>query len=133
MVFESALKTKARKKGTRSKGIKEIRAVTTDTGEHKTVKYVEPERKPTKGNVKGSQQAKRKNKKDLSNEQPKSNANMKAQMDAMMSEIAAMNATIRSLAVGAHGQGRNWQAVNAPNAKPRAGESQFRERLICFQ
>ena len=54
-----------------------------------------------------------------------------------MSEMAAMNATIRSLAVGANSepksQGRNWQAVNAPNAKPRAGESQFRERVICFQ
>ena len=62
---------------------------------------------------------------------------MKARMDAVISEMAAMNATIRSLAVGANsvpnGQGRNWQAVNAPNAKPKAGESQFRERIICFQ
>ena len=137
VVFESALKTEARKKGTRAKDTKEIRAVTMDTGEDKTVKYVESERKQTKGNFKGSQQAKWKNKKDLSSEQPRSNANMEVRMDAMMSKMAAMNATIRSLAVGANSvpssQGRNWLAMGAPNAKPRAGESQFRERVVCFQ
>ena len=66
-MFESALKTEARKKGTRAKDIKEIRAVMMNTGEDKTAKYVKPERKSTTGNVKGSQQAKWKNK-DFSNE-----------------------------------------------------------------
>ena len=51
VVFESALKIETRKKGTRAKNIKEIQAVTMNTGEDKTVKYVEPERKSTKGNV----------------------------------------------------------------------------------
>ena len=101
VVFESALKTEARKKGTRAKDIKEIRAIKMDTGEDKTVKYIEPERKSTKGIVKGSQQAKWKHKKNLSNEQSKSNTDMEARMDAMTSEMAAMNVTIRSLAVGA--------------------------------
>ena len=45
VVFESVLKTEARKKGTRAKDVKEIRAVTMDTGENKIVKYIEPERK----------------------------------------------------------------------------------------
>ena len=58
VVFECALKTEARKKGTCAKDIKEIRSVTMDTGEDKTVKYVEPKRKQTKENVKGSQQTK---------------------------------------------------------------------------
>ena len=61
---------------------------------------------------------------------------MEARTDAMMSEMVAINATIRSLAVGTNSvpnsQGWNWQAVNALNTKPRAGESQFRERVICF-
>ena len=58
VVFECALKTEARKKDTCAKDIEEIRSVTMDTGEDKTVKYVEPERKQTKENVKGSQQTK---------------------------------------------------------------------------
>ena len=137
VVFESALKTEARKKGTRAKETKEIRAVTMDTGDDKTVKYVEPER--TKGNAKASQQPKWKNKKDSSSkiEQPKSDANMEARMDAMMNEMAAINATIRSLAVGANSvpnsQGRRWPATGASNVRPRPGENQFRERVVCFQ
>ena len=93
-----------------------------DASEDKTVKYIEPEKKQTKGNVKGPQQAKRRNKKDLSSEQPGLNT-----MDATMSKIAAMNATIRSLAVGTNSvpssQGRNWHAMGAVNARPRAGEN----------
>ena len=41
-------------------------------------------------------------KKDLSSKQPRSNANMEARMDAMMIEMAAMNAAIRSSVVGAN-------------------------------
>ena len=62
---------------------------------------------------------------------------MEAQIDAMTSEMAAMNATMRSLAVGTNSvvssQGRKWQATSAPFVKPRAGESQFREWVVCFQ
>ena len=54
IVFESALKTDVKKKGTRAKDITEIWVVTMDSDEDKTVKYVEPERKPTNRNVKGS-------------------------------------------------------------------------------
>ena len=98
-------------------------------GEDKTVKYVEQERK---------QQAKWKNKKDLSIEQPRSNAYMEARISAMISEMAsAMNAVIRSLAMCANsmpsGLGRNWQAMSAPNAKIRTVESQLRKRVVSFQ
>ena len=58
-------------------------------------------------------------------------------MDAMVIEMAAMNATIRPLAESVNsvpsGQGRNLQAMAIPNAKPRAGESQFKECVVCFQ
>ena len=52
-MFKSALKTEARK-DTRAKDITEIRAVTMNNGEDKTVKYVELEKKQTKENLKGS-------------------------------------------------------------------------------
>ena len=83
VMFESALKTEARKKGAHLEEVKEIRAVTMDIGEDKTVNYNEPERKQTKGNVKGLQQAKWRNK-DLFSRQPGSNTDMEARMDAMM-------------------------------------------------
>ena len=109
--FESAHKTEARKKGTHPKEVKEIRAVMMNTGEDKTVKYIKPERKQTKGKVK-SPQVKWRYKMDLSSKQPGTNVNMKPQMDAMMSEMAAMNAIIQYLAVGTNSvpssQSRNW-------------------------
>ena len=137
VVFENALKTEARKKGTRAKDMKEIRAVTMDTGEDKTVKYVEPERKQqAKGNGQGSQ-SKLKNERDapVKAKQTQSNANMEARMDALMNEMAAMTATIRSLAMGANSvpnsQGRSWQTIDASNARPRMYGSQM--RVTCFQ
>ena len=139
VVFESALKTEARKKGTRAKEIKEIRAVTIDSGDDKTVEYIEPERKQTNSNTKGFQQQKWTNKKESSGkiEQPRSDASMDARIDAMMNEMAAINDTIRSLAVGANpvpnSQSRRWPPRGASNVRPRAGENQFGERVICFQ
>ena len=139
VVFESALKTEARKKGTRAKEIKEIRAVTIDSGDDKTVEYIEPGRKQTNSNTKGSQQQKWKNKKESSGkiEQPRSDASMEARIDAMMNEMAAITATIQSLAVGANpvpnSQSRRWPPRGASNVRPRAGENQFGERVICFQ
>ena len=65
------------------------------------------------------------------------NATMEARMDAMMSEMAVINSTIRSLARSANsvpsGQSRNWQALGAPNARPRIGEIRFSERVVCFR
>ena len=51
-VIESALKAGTMKRGTRAKDIIEIRIVTMDSGEDKAAKYIEPQRKQTKGDVK---------------------------------------------------------------------------------